>query len=171
MRRSTARRFCGASTSKSGPARCMPSWGLMVRGKSTLASVLAGNEKFTVTEGSATFLGAGFAGYVHRGPARAGLFLGFQYPVEIPGVTMANFMKLAVNEQRKFRGQEAFCRLRVPQAHAREKRRGRAGRQAHLARRQRGVLGRRRRRRTRFSRWPCSIPSSPSSTRPIRGST
>ena len=67
-------------------------------GKSTLASVLAGNEKFTVTEGSAEFLG--------RDRARLGLFLGFQYPVEIPGVTMANFMKLAVNEQRKFRGEE-----------------------------------------------------------------
>ena len=62
-------------------------------GKSTLASVLAGNEKFTVTAGSVTFQGHG-------------LFLGFQYPVEIPGVSMANFMKMAVQEQRKYRGEE-----------------------------------------------------------------
>ena len=75
-------------------------------GKSTLASVLAGNEKFTVTESSATFLGQDLLAMSIEDRARLGLFLGFQYPVEIPGVTMANFMKLAVNEQRKFRGQE-----------------------------------------------------------------
>ena len=75
-------------------------------GKSTLASVLAGNEKFTVTEGSATFLGQDLLDMPIEDRARLGLFLGFQYPVEIPGVTMANFMKLAVNEQRKFRGEE-----------------------------------------------------------------
>lgn len=75
-------------------------------GKSTLASVLAGNEKFTVTEGSAEFLGRDLLAMPIEDRARLGLFLGFQYPVEIPGVTMANFMKLAVNEQRKFRGEE-----------------------------------------------------------------
>ncbi len=75
-------------------------------GKSTLASVLAGNEKFTVTEGSVSFEGQDLLAMSIEDRARSGLFLGFQYPVEIPGVTMANFMKLAVNEQRKFRGQE-----------------------------------------------------------------
>lgn len=75
-------------------------------GKSTLASVLAGNEKFTVTEGSMEFLGEELQALSIEDRARMGLFLGFQYPVEIPGVTMANFMKLAVNEQRKFRGEE-----------------------------------------------------------------
>ena len=75
-------------------------------GKSTLAAVLVGNEKFTVTEGSATFLGRDLLEMPIEDRARLGLFLGFQYPVEIPGVTMANFMKLAVNEQRKFRGEE-----------------------------------------------------------------
>ena len=63
-------------------------------GKSTLAAVLAGNEKFTVTEGSATFLGRDLLEMPIEDRARLGLFLGFQYPVEIPGVTMANFMKL-----------------------------------------------------------------------------
>ncbi|MBQ2728637.1 MAG: Fe-S cluster assembly ATPase SufC [Alistipes sp.] len=75
-------------------------------GKSTLASVLAGNEKFTVTEGSMEFLGEELQALSIEDRARMGLFLGFQYPVEIPGVTMANFMKWAVNEQRKFRGEE-----------------------------------------------------------------
>ena len=75
-------------------------------GKSTLASVLAGNEKFTVTEGSVEFLGENILDLPIEERARMGLFLGFQYPVEIPGVTMANFMKVALNEQRKYRGEE-----------------------------------------------------------------
>ncbi len=75
-------------------------------GKSTLASVLAGNEKFTVTGGSVEFLGEELLAKSIEDRARMGLFLGFQYPVEIPGVSMASFMKLAVNEHRKFRGEE-----------------------------------------------------------------
>ncbi len=75
-------------------------------GKSTLASVLAGNEKFTVTEGTVEFEGENLLDLNIEERSRKGLFLGFQYPVEIPGVTMANFMKLAVNEQRKSRGLE-----------------------------------------------------------------
>jgi Fe-S cluster assembly ATP-binding protein len=75
-------------------------------GKSTLASVLAGNEKFTVTEGEVEFLGKNLLELPIEDRANMGLFLGFQYPVEIPGVSMANFMKQALNEQRKFRGEE-----------------------------------------------------------------
>ena len=75
-------------------------------GKSTLASVLAGNEKFTVTEGRVEFEGENLLDYNIEERSRKGIFLGFQYPVEIPGVTMANFMKLAVNEQRKSKGLE-----------------------------------------------------------------
>ena len=75
-------------------------------GKSTLASVLAGNEKFTVTDGKVEFEGEDLLQYNIEVRSRKGLFLGFQYPVEIPGVTMANFMKLAVNEQRKAQGLE-----------------------------------------------------------------
>ena len=75
-------------------------------GKSTLASVLAGNEKFTVTEGQVTFMGTNLLEVPIEQRARMGLFLGFQYPVEIPGVTMANFMKIAVNEKRKHEGLE-----------------------------------------------------------------
>ncbi len=75
-------------------------------GKSTLASVLAGSERFTVTGGEVSFMGKDLLSMSIEDRARMGLFLGFQYPVEIPGVSMANFMKIAVNEQRKFRGEE-----------------------------------------------------------------
>ena len=75
-------------------------------GKSTFASVLAGNEKFTVTEGRVEFEGEDLLGLPIEERAKKGIFLGFQYPVEIPGVSMANFMKIAVNEQRKYRGLE-----------------------------------------------------------------
>ena len=75
-------------------------------GKSTLASVLAGSGKFSVTAGSATFEGRDLLAMPIEDRAREGLFLGFQYPVEIPGVSMANFMKMAVQEQRRYRGEE-----------------------------------------------------------------
>ncbi|MBR2962309.1 MAG: Fe-S cluster assembly ATPase SufC [Alistipes sp.] len=75
-------------------------------GKSTLASVLAGNEKFTVTDGSVEFLGEDLLSLSIEERARKGLFLGFQYPVEIEGVSMANFMKLAVAERRRSQGLE-----------------------------------------------------------------
>ena len=73
-------------------------------GKSTLASVLAGNSKFEVTDGEVIFEDKSLFEMSIEDRARAGLFLGFQYPVEIPGVSMANFMKLAVAESRKYKG-------------------------------------------------------------------
>lgn len=75
-------------------------------GKSTFASVLAGNDKFQVTEGEVEYEGKNLLEMPIEERARAGLFLGFQYPVEIPGVSMANFMKLAVAERRKYMGLE-----------------------------------------------------------------
>ena len=75
-------------------------------GKSTLAGVLAGNAKYTVTEGEIIFDGRDLTAMPIEERARAGFFLGFQYPVEIPGVSMANFMKLAVAERRKYMGLE-----------------------------------------------------------------
>ncbi len=77
-------------------------------GKSTLASVLSGRETFTVTEGSATYDGRDLLALSPEERSWAGIFLGFQYPVEIPGVSNANFMKAAVNEHRKQRGLEAL---------------------------------------------------------------
>lgn len=78
-------------------------------GKSTLASVLAGNERFTVTEGTISFLGKNLLDMSIEERAAMGLFLGFQYPVEIPGVSMANFLRLAMNQQRAFRGEEPIA--------------------------------------------------------------
>lgn len=75
-------------------------------GKSTLASVLAGNSKYEVTRGSVLFRERDLLEMAPEDRAREGLFLSFQYPVEIPGVSMVNFMRAAVNEQRKYRGEE-----------------------------------------------------------------
>jgi Fe-S cluster assembly ATP-binding protein len=74
-------------------------------GKSTLASVLAGREEYEVTEGSVEFLGKDILGLSPEDRAREGLFLAFQYPVEIPGVSTTNFIKTALNEKRKYHGQ------------------------------------------------------------------
>ena len=75
-------------------------------GKSTLASALAGREIVEVTRGTVIYRGENLFGMSPEERARKGLFLGFQYPVEIPGVSIVNFMKTAINEQRKFRGLE-----------------------------------------------------------------
>jgi len=75
-------------------------------GKSTLASVLAGREEFQVTAGKVNFLGKDLLELNPEDRAREGVFLSFQYPVEIPGVSMVNFMRAAVNEQRKYHNLE-----------------------------------------------------------------
>jgi len=75
-------------------------------GKSTLAAVLAGREFVEVTEGTVTYLGKNLLDMAPEDRAKEGIFLGFQYPIEIPGVSMVNFMKTAVNEHRKFKGIE-----------------------------------------------------------------
>ena len=75
-------------------------------GKSTLSAVLAGRENFTVTEGSVTFLGQDLLKMSPEERSWAGIFLSFQYPMEIPGVSITNFMKTAVNAHRKAKGLE-----------------------------------------------------------------
>ena len=75
-------------------------------GKSTLASVLVGNPVFEVTKGSVTFDGKDLLELDPEDRSREGVFLSFQYPVEIPGVSMVNFMRTAINEQRKYKGKE-----------------------------------------------------------------
>ncbi len=77
-------------------------------GKSTLASVLAGRENFEVTGGHVSFQNHDLLAMSPEDRARAGLFLAFQYPVEIPGVSNMNFIKAAVGEVRKYRGLEPF---------------------------------------------------------------
>ncbi|HRK55870.1 MAG TPA: Fe-S cluster assembly ATPase SufC [Cyclobacteriaceae bacterium] len=77
-------------------------------GKSTLASVLAGREDFEVTDGSIEFLGKDLLKMSPEDRAREGVFLAFQYPVEIPGVSTVNFMKTALNKIREYRGQDTL---------------------------------------------------------------
>lgn len=71
-------------------------------GKSTLSSVLVGNPTFEVTQGSVEFMGKNLLDLSPEDRSHEGIFLSFQYPVEIPGVSMVNFMRAAVNEKRKY---------------------------------------------------------------------
>lgn len=71
-------------------------------GKSTLSATLAGDPRFTVTAGTATLCGVDLLGLSPEDRSHEGLFLSFQYPVEIPGVSMVNFMRAAVNAKRKY---------------------------------------------------------------------
>jgi Fe-S cluster assembly ATP-binding protein len=75
-------------------------------GKSTLSNVLVGHPAYTVTEGSVTFRGKDLLAMNPEDRSHEGIFLSFQYPVEIPGVSMVNFMRTAVNEQRNYKGLE-----------------------------------------------------------------
>ena len=75
-------------------------------GKSTLSSVLVGNPAFSVTEGTVEYQGRNLLNMSPEDRSRAGLFLSFQYPVEIPGVSMVNFMRAAVNAHREYRKEE-----------------------------------------------------------------
>jgi Fe-S cluster assembly ATP-binding protein len=74
-------------------------------GKSTLASVLSGREDYEVTGGSVSFMGKDLLAMAPEERAREGVFMAFQYPVEIPGVSTINFMKTALNQIREHRGQ------------------------------------------------------------------
>jgi Fe-S cluster assembly ATP-binding protein len=74
-------------------------------GKSTLASVLAGREEYEVTQGEVTFKGKNLLELSPEVRAREGVFLAFQYPVEIPGVSSTNFLRTAVNQVREYRGE------------------------------------------------------------------
>jgi len=75
-------------------------------GKSTLSSVITGNPSFEVTQGEINFYGKELLELAPEERANEGIFLSFQYPVEIPGVSMVNFMRTAINEQRKYRQQD-----------------------------------------------------------------
>ena len=75
-------------------------------GKSTLASIIAGNENYELTEGAISLDGEDLSELAPEERAHKGVFLSFQYPVEIPGVSVTNFMRTAINETRKANGQE-----------------------------------------------------------------
>src|SRR5688572_27669356 len=94
MRGSTATRSSGASTSRCAPGKC------------TLAQVLGGHPGYTVSEGVALYEGRDLLGLKPEERAREGLFVAFQYPVAIRGITNAYFLRSAVNAIRKHRGEE-----------------------------------------------------------------
>lgn len=78
-------------------------------GKSTLASAIAGKDNYEVTDGEILFKGKNLLEMSPEVRSREGIFLGFQYPVEIPGVSLTNFLKTAVNEHRKYKGLEPLA--------------------------------------------------------------
>ncbi|NND78149.1 MAG: Fe-S cluster assembly ATPase SufC [Flavobacteriales bacterium] len=91
-----------------GPGEVHAIMGPNGSGKSTLASVLAGDENYEITAGSVSFFGEDLLDMSTEDRARVGLFLAFQYPVEIPGVSNINFLKTAINDIREHHGQEAI---------------------------------------------------------------
>ena len=136
-------------------------------GKSTLSAVLVGNPLYEVTAGEAVFNGRNLLDMAPEDRAHEGLFLSFQYPVEIPGVSMTNFMRTAINEKRKYEGKEPlsagdFIKL------SREKRKI-IELDSKLA--NRSVNEAERRSATRYSKWQCSNRNWLFSTRQTRGST
>lgn len=82
-------------------------------GKSTLANVLAGNPVYEVTEGSARFFGEDVLEMEPDERAQLGIFLAFQYPTVIPGVSMANFLRMAVTNVRKARAERALSLIHI----------------------------------------------------------
>jgi Fe-S cluster assembly ATP-binding protein len=72
-------------------------------GKSTLSSIISGSDKYEITEGSMTLFGQSLDGISPEERSYLGVFMSFQYPIEIPGVTVSNFLKTAINEHRKFK--------------------------------------------------------------------
>ena len=91
-----------------GPGEVHAIMGPNGSGKSTLSSVIAGREDYEVTGGAIDFEGEDLLDLDPEERALKGIFLSFQYPVEIPGVTVSNFIKTAINESRKGRGEEAM---------------------------------------------------------------
>ena len=90
---------------KVGPGEVHAIMGLNGSGKSTLANVLAGRDDYTVTEGKVIFVGKNLLDLAPEARAGEGIFLAFQYPIELPGVNGSYFLRTAVNSVRKYRGQ------------------------------------------------------------------
>ena len=139
-------------------------------GKSTLAQVLAGRGDYEVTGGSVEFNGSDLLEMKPEDRARAGVFLAFQYPVEIPGVNSTVFLKAALNECRKARGESEldamdFLDLVKKKTQLLELDQSLLKRSVNE-----GFSWRRKESATKFSRWPCSNRRWRYSTKPTRGS-
>jgi Fe-S cluster assembly ATP-binding protein len=138
-------------------------------GKSTLAQVLAGRDLYTVTGGSVTYDGKDLLEMSPEDRAREGIFLAFQYPVEIPGVSNMYFLKAALNTIRKHRGIDELDAMDFLNL-VRDKMQIMKMDQTLLNRPSTPAFPAARRSATRFSRWPCSNPSSPCWMKPIPAS-
>ena len=139
-------------------------------GKSTLSMVLAGNPAYTVTGGGGDFCGKDLLAMEPEVRSHEGLFLGFQYPVEIPGVSMMNFMRAAVNAKREYFGEQpmsaaAFLKLMREKRAIVELDNKLASRSVNE-----GFSGGEKK-RNEISRWPSSSRSSQFSTRQTPDST
>ena len=134
-------------------------------GKSTLSAVLTGNPLYTVTEGEAIFNGKNLLDMKPEDRAREGLFLSFQYPVEIPGVSMTNFMRAAINAKREYQGLEPLNTSEFMKL-MREKRELVELTASWLAVLSMRVSLEARRSVMRFSKWRCWSQSSLFSMRP-----
>ena len=140
-------------------------------GKSTLAYVLAGKADYEVTEGEVLFDGENMLAMAPDERAAKGVFLAFQYPIEIPGVATMTFLRTALNAQRKKRGEAGAVDARIPEARARGRRQARH-RPGHAApRASMSASPAARRSATRSCRWRCSSRALACSTRPIPAST
>lgn len=138
-------------------------------GKSTLASILTGREMYQVTQGEVHFEGNDLLELAPEERARMGIFLSFQYPVEIPGVSMANFMRAAVNERRAYQGLEVLSAgdfLKM----MREKMKFVEIDQKLINRAVNEGFSGGEKKKTKFFRWPCWNPGSPFSTKPTADS-
>ena len=140
-------------------------------GKSTLAHVLAGRPGYTVTAGEVLYKGKDLLALAPEERAREGVFLAFQYPVEIPGVSNIYFLKAATNAIRAHRGLPGARRRRVPLAREGEGEAGRDRRGARQAAGQRGLLGRREEAQRDLPDGGARSRRSRSSTRPTPAST
>ena len=132
-------------------------------GKSTLSSVLSGHPAYEVTGGEVYFNGKNLLEMSPEARSCEGLFMSFQYPVEIPGVSMVNFMRTAVNEHRRYRGDEPLTAAEFLKM-MREKKEL-VELDSKLANRSvnEGFSGG----ETKFSKWQCSTPNSPFWTKRI----
>ncbi|MEI9864971.1 MAG: ATP-binding cassette domain-containing protein [Limisphaerales bacterium] len=135
-------------------------------GKSTLAAVLAGRDGYDITGGEVIYNGKDLLELDPEERAREGVFLAFQYPVEIPGVNSTYFLKAAFNEIRKHRGEPELDAIDFL-ALVKNKMKLLELKEDLLKRSVNEVSPAARRSARRFFRWPCSNPSSPSSTKPI----
>jgi Fe-S cluster assembly ATP-binding protein len=137
-------------------------------GKSTFSKVLAGHPSYTVSAGEVLFQGKNLLDLDPEERARAGVFLGFQYPVEVPGVTNASFLRMAYNSVQGARGKEELDPLEFDD-YVREK--------MKLLQMDFSIAALTpafplvRKSATRYCRWRCWSQNSPSSTRRIPGST